>query len=195
MYSSAQLCELCEPLRCKLPVVYKQLQCHWLYLHFRPGLVRLRVIVLPFKSIYYQTGRAWQKQDFRLKNVNDYLQNWEALEINNWTFVCPLNSTHEVGRTTRNKTDSVLSSQFNVYTNTFITILGCTCNLAALGRTPECIHLHMFDCQRYIVTIVMFLLLLSLSNTLYQIMHFYRYHFVDNIPTDIYTGSKIGVKI
>ena len=41
MYSSAQLCELCEPLRCKLPVVYKQLQCHWLYLHFRPGLVRL----------------------------------------------------------------------------------------------------------------------------------------------------------
>ena len=103
----------CEPLRCKLPVAYKQLQCHWLYLHFRPGLVRL--IFLPFKSIYYQTGRAWQKEDFRLKNINDLPS--EALEINKWTIVCPLNSTHKVGRTTRNKTDPVLSSQFNVYTN------------------------------------------------------------------------------
>ena len=38
------------------PVVYKQLQCHWLYLHFQPGL--------------YQTRKAQQKEDFRLKNVN-----------------------------------------------------------------------------------------------------------------------------
>ena len=70
----------------------------------------------------------------------------------------------------------------------FITILGCTCSLAALASTPKCIHLHtgMFACQRYILTIVMFLFLLSLSNTLFYIMHFDHYQFVDNISTDIY---------
>ena len=113
------------------------------------------------------------------KNVNDLPSSCsEALEINNWTIVCPLNSTHKVGRTTRNKNDPVIQCLHKY----FITILGCTYNLAALA----CIHLHMFACQGYILTIVMFLLLLSLSNTLFYIMHFYHYQFVDNISTDIY---------
>ena len=55
--------------------------------------------------------------------------------------------------------------------------------------TPEHIHRHMFACQRYILTTVMFFFLLYLFQIhLNFILHFYHYmyQFVDNISTDIH---------